>query len=388
MLSNLSPSTKDRLRKLVPAIAAFTIVMIAATVFYSLTNRSSTVQVWAVGVNTPIAEDSTFDVGSLRTVRIPSDKALLDTSVAVGDNDFQGVFTALRDLPAGVVLSTTDFVPGEPLDETRLLVAESPNRMIVRIGVELLSVASPEVSIPSGNIQLVTDTIPPAHVACVQYLEDGSGLALIDPKDNAAIQMWDASGRLKTIQQTADQCPVGGTPRLCGILTTSYDPADVLTSEERSEGYVYLSQEDEIEDSTETSLPVFTLPACQVDNGAGVFDDPSKLNSEFCSRLGRDFVENILGVPLSRLNDCGNPQTARNPVGPSIEELEANLAANLAAIAETEEPGGETGQVLDVDGSPVLPGTPFAGSPEAEDIDGDGLPDDPSAPTPDTADAP
>lgn len=347
-MARMSSITKDRIKKMLPAMIAFAVVMIVATVLYSLTSKTSNVDVWAVGTQAEIAENSVFGVESLRVVSLPSDKALLESSVPVSGNDFQGAYTAVRDLNAGALLSNSDFVPGELRpDDGVQFTAESPNRMVMSISATAPSVAAEEISIPAGNIQLVSDTIPPAHIACVQYLGEGTGTALIDPKDYTAILLWQATGRMQAIQQTADECPVGGQPRLCGILTHATDPADLLTPEQRQGGYAYVEEVDpELLD--DTTLPLVELPRCRTDNGSGVFDEPGKLTSEFCGKINISYLEDVLDVPLSRLQECGNREAQRNPEGitaiPSSDDIAVFESALESAFGGEEADVGIPGE--------------------------------------------
>jgi len=338
--TRLSPSARDRWKKLAPAMAVFVAVTLAAAFLYGRAGRTSNVEVYALGAGVSVAEGDVFDGEFLRVVEIPADGTLLAGLVPVSEGALAGVFTALRDLPAGAMLRNTDYIAGTAAPDVGPQ-AEDENWITVDVPLEwgVSEQLAGLVDIPEGNIWVVTDTIPRRHVACVQFGgEVGTSEALVHPKDLPPLLMWMAAGRARPVQQTTDECPLGGMPRLCGILTNALDPADALTEEERRGGFVFAEELP----AEPGELPVVKLPECRVDDGAGVFDRPGDLTKEFCSKISLEFL-NRIGVEASRLEACGEEdETGQNPDEAISDLSEAEVAAPDGAETEAEtEPEAE-----------------------------------------------
>jgi len=379
----MNPATKDRWKKLLPAIAAFAVVMIAASWLYAQASRTSTVEVYALSETSFVGEGQVFTAQELRTVEMPSDKVLLSTLVPASDGSFAaGVYTALKDLQPGALLQTSDYTPGEPAPEepeTQQPV-EQPNWMIVSVPLNPVGLAFSEIEIRQGNIQMVTDQTPPRHIACIQYIADEAGStgsnALIHPKDYVAISLWLEANRAMPVQQTSDECPIGEQPRLCGILTNALDPVDAYPDEVKDTGFVYVTEtttatvptSGEGEENEPETAPVTTevpLPICQSDNGAGVFDTPGKLSKEFCATINISYLDNVLGVDPAVLELCGasTEESSSNPDDPvevledieisqpdepevpAVEQADDTPPVEPAPATETSEPSaGENGE--------------------------------------------
>lgn len=344
---NLSPITRDRWKKLAPAIIAVIVVGLAFPFVFGVANRTSNVDVYALAVGVGVAEGELFSDLDLRIVKVPSDGALLDNLVPAQEG-LIGQFTAVRTLPPGSFLGNRDYVVGEPLPENGDVPLESDNWVALRVPLSwgLGDVVAGEVLIPPGNIWIVTDQLPPRHIACIQFLGlDGSPEALVAPKDLPALSIWIEANRAVPIQQTSDACPLGETPRLCGILTNALDPADLLDEEQRVGGFVYA--EDVLENDLDVSfgVPTLELPECRSDDGRGVFDRPEDLTADFCSKISLAYLARI-GIDPIRLDDCAGAEddetgSQQNPG----EEIDTSADVELLLPSSGEEESGEDADV-------------------------------------------
>lgn len=377
----LSPATRDRWKKLVPAAAVFVVVALAAAFLYGRAGRTENVEVYALAPGVTVAAGDEFDGAFLRVVEIPADGTLLAGLVPASAGELPGVFTALRDLPAGAMLRNSDYVTGPAALEADVRV-EDDNWISVAVPLDwgVSEGISAEVAIPVGNIWVVTDTLPPRHVACVQFGGAGASEALVHPKDLPPLRLWLEAGRAVAVQQTADECPLGGSPRLCGILTNAVDPADVLGDEDRAGGFVYVEElpdpDSDLADGEDAGggsagasqgVPVVALPECRVDDGAGVFDRPGDLTGDFCSKISLDYLARI-GVEETRLGACGQAEGAeRNPddVISDPEDAEALVPDTDSEAGDEagDDAGGDGADTADIDtaadtaaaGLPALP---------------------------------
>lgn len=283
-------------------------------------------------------EGEFFSVESLRTVEVPAESSLLSTLVVVGNSSTDlSSCVAPYDISQWKFLFAEDcgtgFGRGEDLDVPTI---DVDNRVITTLPLSPIRTELLEIGIREGNIHVVTDTVPPRHIACVQYLAGGTD-ALVHPKDLVALSLWVAAERAVPIQNTTDNCPVGGYPRLCGILTNAIDPLDSLTEAQIERGYIYVEEIIEGEGAPEEIQ--IRLPECQVDRGEGVFDAPHLLTEEFCQKINVIYAAEVLGISLSQLGVCGQEEVvATNPSADLV--VTPDVLESDTAVGE----GTETGE--------------------------------------------
>ena len=182
---------------------------------------------------------------------------------------------------------------------------------------------------PAEVLHLITDELPPRHIACVRVF---GGTVLLSPEDYRPVSLWSAAGRMQSIRHTADTCPIGGHPRTCGILTSGADPiGDIQRAEGRApERYLFVTPEDREaarrSPAGEDVLLFLTAEANDVDlDEAGEEEGAESVEPDRSIRL--------IDIPSCVVADEAGLSEEAAPLG-SLEELSVPEAAALEDPAE------------------------------------------------------
>lgn len=265
----MKPLTKRRIQRMIAPTAIILLGAVLFATFFGISSQPKVVSVYSLGGT--YLEGEVFDGTSLVPVELSLDDPQVLSSLVVVSEEFTGGrYTAARNLTVGSFLLSTDYYVGEAdlsLFEEEEIQAVQIENLVFRQGnvVQTPSSEDPAIATTPGIYHIVTDHIPPKHVACVRYL-DTDGVILLAPADSMVYEIWSRLGRTVSIRHTQDECPLGGFPFRCSILTNAYDPAseirnrDTESDEEARYAYVTEGVTEAGEDST---VILVTLESCE-----------------------------------------------------------------------------------------------------------------------------
>lgn len=343
---NISEIQKGKLKGLFFPVIFAALMVLAGSCMYGWASRSPSHDIYAVASFIP--EGEAFSADNLRAVSVQfSDSELLKTVVPVGgltltgDESFDGLYTALRDLNAGGFLTVDDYIEGYvPPTENTGGVDLPENLLVTNLSLgQLPQGDDPRITTQSGIYHLITTTYPPRHIACV-YQPDTGGL-IVDPEDYNLLSPWIglASG-YKALRHTADECPIGGYPLRCGVLTQPYgtEQESSLQPETADENGEEITEEQLAErlPSCIAATPADLVAAWRVKNAD---NSEARIPAEWSGLLNDPDIEEPATTVTSVVPDAVLP----DPSTPEILEAEILEAEPLTAeeleqldLAETE----------------------------------------------------
>ena len=269
----LSPTTKRYLKLLAIPAALFVSSTLFGFYLYGLGSKTRVVEAYQLTRNVPTGTE--FCDTDLRVIPIESPSTeIINTVMLVPQDGLSGCLWALQDLHANNLLlndqSSTVFSASdlEGVGENEL----PENHIVVPIALpsSTASEADERIESTAGDFQLVTNELPPRHIACVSTVSGGDGL-LMALEDFEEVSGWltggdTASGTkseapVLALKSTYEQCPIGGHPPRCGILTTGVNPLAELEESYRATEDGVISV---LDDETGEVDRMLRLPECNM----------------------------------------------------------------------------------------------------------------------------
>ena len=266
----MKPLTKRRIQRMIAPTAIILLGAVIFATFYGINSQPQVVSVYTLGGT--YLEGEEFQGSSLIPVELSLNDPQVLSSLVISSDEFSaGTYTAARNLTVGSFLLASDYYVGAVdlslFEEEEIQSVQIENR-IFRQGtvVQTPNSEDPAIATTPGVYHIVTDHIPPKHVACIRHL-DTDGVVLMAPEDAMVYEIWSILQRTVSIRHTQDECPLGDFPFRCSILTNAHDPASEVrnrnseTGEERR--YAYADKGLVTESGDDSNVIIVPLEACE-----------------------------------------------------------------------------------------------------------------------------